>query len=161
MANQSELVWLFCALLLCASGWIVLHLQSCLRAISHIDELSEAAAEISERLDGYEKLTREAEKRSFEQSLRTGLNPTNLLFDVRRKMNAVRDLLNEIEGALESEDDYAIALASDALDTLRLQSTEESVSSHWESQLRKLIDKVSEEIDSREVAARSKVNEAA
>lgn len=162
MANYAELVWLFCGLLLFSSAWIVLHLQRCLRAISRIDGLREAAAGVSERLDSYEVLMREAEQRSFEQSLKTGINPSNILFDVRRKMNSVRDLLNEIGGALESGDEYAISLASDALDTLLASGGAEGALSPWEVQLQALIEQVMAEIDVRHRSGQnSKVNEAA
>ena len=162
IANYAELIWLFCGLLLCASAWIVLHLQRCLNAISRIDSLREAAGAVAVRLDSYEPLMRDAEQRSFEQSLKIGLNPSNLLFDVRRKMNSVRDLLGEIGGALESGDEYAIALAADALDTLIVASEEDGPRSPWEVQLQALIERVVREIDARQSAAQSgKVDEAA
>lgn len=162
MANYAELVWLFCGLLLCSSAWIVLHLQRCLKAISRIDALREQANAVAERLDSYEVLMHDAEQRSFEQSLKTGLNPSNVLFDVRRKMNSVRDLLNEIAGALESGDEYAISLASDALDTLLVSSEKDGPLSPWEIQLQALIERLMAEIDARQsVDGANKVNEAA
>lgn len=167
IAEHAGLVWLLCGVLLCSATWIVLHLQYCLKAMSQIEALRDAAVGVSVRLDSYEALMRDAEQRSFELSLKTGHNPSTLLFDVRRKMNSVRDLLNEIGGALDSEDEYAISLASDALDTL-IVPVAGSMLCPWEEQLQALIEKVMHDIDEHTVDEQvqggkknSKINQAA